>query len=123
MSACKQCNGKKIVIVEVKAPSSEDQGTYEVQQCAQCDALPDNREAAKALRAAGYVLFADGEGGAGTQEIDVLCLARSVIRDLVHDWPERELVASPRDVCAALSKMIGDEYDFDRGDLKKGSES
>lgn len=61
MSECKQCKGKGIVIIEVKAPSSEDQGTYEVQQCAQCDVLPDNREAAIALRAAGYSLLAEGE--------------------------------------------------------------
>ena len=61
MGECKQCKGKGIVIVEVKPPSDEDQGTYEVQQCAACDALPDNRKAAIALREVGYVLLAEGE--------------------------------------------------------------
>jgi hypothetical protein len=86
-------------------------------RCAQCDTLPDNREAAIALREVGYALL--WEGGSSS-DVDVLCLARSLIRDLVHDWSEDELAASPQVVCEALTKMIGDEYDFDRGDVVEG---
>ena len=58
---CKLCKDKGIVIVEVKVPSTEGQGTYEVQQCAACDALSDDREAAVVLHKAGYTLLVKGE--------------------------------------------------------------
>jgi hypothetical protein len=46
---------------------------------------------------------------------DTIRLARSLIRDAAMNWARDELVASPEDVCAKLSEMIGEEYDFESG--------
>lgn len=55
-------------------------------------------------------------------EIDTLCHARSVIRDLAMGWPIRELAGAPEEVCAALSDMIGDKYDFETSTVEDGED-
>lgn len=42
--------------------------------------------------------------------------ARSVIRDMAHDWPTKELLMAPGEVCRQLSLMLGEKYNFDTGD-------
>jgi hypothetical protein len=54
------------------------------------------------------------------QERQVLYLARSLIRDLGHDWsPSETGVESFADVCAQLSNMLDEEYDYEAGDVTK----
>jgi hypothetical protein len=45
-------------------------------------------------------------------------MARSLIRDAAMNWARDELVADPEAVCEQLSGMIGEEYDFDTGEVK-----
>ena len=52
-------------------------------------------------------------------QADVIRLARSVIRDRAMDWAERELAESPRKVCERLSDLLGETYDFERGEVKE----
>lgn len=56
------------------------------------------------------------------QEQQVLYLARSLIRDLGHDWaPSETGVESFADVCAQLSKVLGEEYDYESGEVTKAA--
>ncbi len=50
-------------------------------------------------------------------EQDVIRLARSLIRDAAMEWARDELAVSPEDVCAQLSELIGEEYNFETGTL------
>lgn len=50
-------------------------------------------------------------------EQEVLSLARSVIRDLDMSYAGRDLAVNPRAICRRLSEMLGEEYDFDKGDV------
>lgn len=55
---------------------------------------------------------------------EVIRMARSLIRDMAMNWARDELAADPEEVCKQLSKMIGEEYDFEKGEgkSKKGEE-
>ena len=46
-------------------------------------------------------------------EQDVLRLARAVIRDMAHDYPERDLACPPVEACRQLSQLLGEEYNFE----------
>jgi hypothetical protein len=48
---------------------------------------------------------------------DVLRMARSLIRDAAMNWARDELVASPEAVCEQLSGMLGEEYNFEKGEV------
>lgn len=50
------------------------------------------------------------------KERDVLRLARTLIRDMAHDWPVRELAAPPEDVCTQISDILDEDYDFEFGE-------
>jgi hypothetical protein len=43
-------------------------------------------------------------------------LARSMIRDAAHGWATKELAGHPREVCASLSLLLGEGYDFKAGE-------
>ena len=49
------------------------------------------------------------------REKEGIRVARSMIRDMAHGWPVKELAAQPVDICGELSKLIGDIYDFESG--------
>jgi hypothetical protein len=49
-------------------------------------------------------------------EREVLRSARAALRDLAHGWPVGELHADPREVCAELSGLLGEPFDFDTGE-------
>jgi len=42
--------------------------------------------------------------------------AMSVIRDMAHDWPTKELLMQPKELVGKLAAMLGETYDFDRGE-------
>lgn len=46
---------------------------------------------------------------------DLLNLTRSMVRDVAHDWPADELAGDPEDICNRITKVLGDEYDFETG--------
>lgn len=48
---------------------------------------------------------------------DVIRMARSLIRDSAMNWARDELAADPEAVCEQLSGMIGEEYDFEKGEV------
>ena len=52
------------------------------------------------------------------EEQDYIEQARSIIRDLAHGYPVKELSGSPEEVCYRLSDMLGENYDFDTGDSR-----
>jgi hypothetical protein len=52
------------------------------------------------------------------EQRETLALARSLIRDMAHGWPARELAEDPEAVAARLTAMLGDEYDFAGGDVR-----
>ncbi|MCK9567487.1 hypothetical protein M0R72_00895 [Candidatus Pacearchaeota archaeon] len=45
-------------------------------------------------------------------------MARSLIRDNAMNWARDELAADPETVCAQLSRMIGEDYNFENGEAK-----
>ncbi|HYE77819.1 MAG TPA: hypothetical protein VEI97_07525 [bacterium] len=46
---------------------------------------------------------------------ELLELARSVLRDLCHDWPAGECAAHPEEVVNRITDVLGDGYDFATG--------
>jgi hypothetical protein len=52
-------------------------------------------------------------------QADTLRVARSVIRDMAHGWTVKELQAPPVDVCAALSAILGETYNFETGNVER----
>lgn len=46
---------------------------------------------------------------------ELLTLSRSMVRDVAHDWPVKELAGDPEDVCNRITEVLGDEYDFETG--------
>ncbi len=53
------------------------------------------------------------------EEQETIALARSLIRDMAHGWPPKELAEDPRRVCERLSELLGEGYDFDDGEVVK----
>jgi hypothetical protein len=51
------------------------------------------------------------------REKNILQLARSLIRDAAFDWARDELAANPEEVCLSLSEMLGERYDFEKGEV------
>jgi hypothetical protein len=49
---------------------------------------------------------------------EVIRMARSLIRDAAFDWARDELAADPETVCEQLSGIIGEDYDFEKGEIK-----
>jgi len=52
-------------------------------------------------------------------QADTLRVARSVIRDMAHGWTVKELQAPPVDVCAALSAILGETYNFETVNVER----
>lgn len=50
------------------------------------------------------------------EDRETLQLARSVIRDMSRGWLENDLVVSPRELVDRITKQLGDNYDFERGE-------
>jgi hypothetical protein len=50
------------------------------------------------------------------QIIEVLALARSLIRDAAYGWPSDDLAATPEEVCAQITQIVGDDYNFEKGE-------
>lgn len=50
------------------------------------------------------------------ESTELLQLARSVIRDMARGWLENDLVVSPRELVDRITKQLGDNYDFERGE-------
>jgi hypothetical protein len=48
-------------------------------------------------------------------ERETITIARSIIRDLMYGYREKELQAKPEEVCDRLSKIIGEKYNFSLG--------
>jgi len=51
------------------------------------------------------------------EQQDVLRMARSLIRDTAMNWARDELAADPEAVCEQLSGMLGEAYDFEKGEV------
>jgi len=51
-------------------------------------------------------------------DAEVLRHARAMIRDLFHGWPVKELGGDPKEVCEKLSRLLGETYDFNVGDVE-----
>lgn len=50
------------------------------------------------------------------EEVEELLLrARTMIRDMAHGWPEKQLLESPCATCEDITLFLGDAYDFDTG--------
>ncbi len=49
-------------------------------------------------------------------DTELLKLARSVIRDMSRGWLDNDLAASPRELVERITKRLGDNYDFERGE-------
>jgi len=55
-------------------------------------------------------------------EQEVLRLARTVIRDMEYDYPNKDLVCSPQEVCTKLSVLLGEEYDYQSNEVTAAAE-
>lgn len=51
--------------------------------------------------------------------IEVLNLARSLIRDAAYGWPSDDLAATPEEVCDKITQLLGDTYNFEKGEYTK----
>lgn len=47
---------------------------------------------------------------------DTLRKARSVIRDLLYGWSARELADRPEQIVKELNEILGEDWDFHKGD-------
>jgi hypothetical protein len=54
-------------------------------------------------------------------EKEAIRLARSLIRDMAHGWPVRELAETPEEVCRRLSAILREKYDFAHGNVTEES--
>lgn len=50
-------------------------------------------------------------------ERDAIRVARSALRDMSHGWSIGELQASPEIICANLSHLLRESYDFASGEV------
>lgn len=46
---------------------------------------------------------------------DTLALARSLIWDTAHDYPEKELADTPEEVCAQITQLLQDGFNYSDG--------
>ena len=47
---------------------------------------------------------------------DLLREARALIRDMDNGWPRKELHRPPDDLCAEITGLLGDNYNYETGD-------
>jgi hypothetical protein len=51
------------------------------------------------------------------EEYELLLLARSMLRDIERGWPLRELCDDPRAVVDRITKVLGDGYNYETGEV------
>jgi hypothetical protein len=51
---------------------------------------------------------------------DTLRKARTLIRDLVYGWSQRELADRPETIVQEINEILGESWDFHKGDFVKG---
>jgi len=49
---------------------------------------------------------------------ELLQEARTMIRDMAKGWPAKELSCSPEAIVEELSNALGEDYNFETGDVK-----